>query len=157
MTENDPSQALLFMGARQTITDLQHVVDAVEMVWEQGCEADIDEIWLHWQYTDRPLPVEIGSKVVASQLLTDDVCARLSQIELDRYDNVMPHLLSERETELKRTISYTRDAGIPPDQIQGGLADTISKMGGIAVISGTESAIHVLAGQYETLRQQHSP
>lgn len=155
MAEHDPSQALLFMGAGQVMTDLRSVVDAVEMAWEQDRSVDIDEIWLHWKYTDRPLPVAVGSRLVASQLLTENACDRLSRIELDRYGTVAFEWLSDREIELRRRISYVREAaGTPADQVQSGLADTISKMGGIAVVSGTESAIHVLAGQYEVLRQQ---
>lgn len=148
MAEYDPSRALLFIGADpKWKADLRHVYTSLNFAAGLGHDVELEQLWLR---TDHPVRIQTNSGDSMTDVLTPDACKTLAEIELHRYDTVEDdNLLSGRELHY---IESFWNLGYSRDVMQEQLTATIGRVGGVAVLAGTELAINVAAGQYEDLR-----
>lgn len=86
-------------------------------------------------------------------VLDEEASLALADIEVQRYENTPLDLLTTREIVMREGIYRT--GILSPESIRLGISDTLRGLGGVAVLSGNDFALHVAGDIYQSLRQSN--
>ncbi len=148
MANPEQHQLVVPLGSgAQFSHDLRFVYSAVGLTESSGHQAEVAEIWT-------PAPVILESpygKHAISLMLDQAKALEFADRELDRFDTVEDDGdLLKWEAAIRGALRGERQ--IPPEIQRSGLADILCRMGGLAILGGTERGVRDAADNYEDLR-----
>lgn len=139
------NESLLRLGADDwLIPDIQSAYEATDFAYDLGDKVAIDSIWT----VGRRLRINFANPAhVDTKILDRSAALRLADIDLARYA-LDDELLSQRERTMKALLPAVNASH---DTLRYGLAEAFTRLGGIAVISGSLEGITAAHRNYDAL------
>lgn len=155
MSESSNITGLIYLGGGpQLEVDVIHALEAVDITAQGGEVVDIDSLWTNQRSVLVNSPD--GIPILKSKDLSVEKALELADLQLSRL--VLPDVqLVEHEIAVRTALIVAgMDFGAPIEQVnpghREGLAESFRKLGGIAVLSGTNVGVHRAMGFYQDLR-----